>query len=267
MSNYYFLAPSLPPLIWGVRPELTFDALKVRLRENLSSKDWTLIEKMLLLVDICNIRYLLMEEPIDSRGGLSEKELDEALLIRDLLPSYVFEFLDQFEKTTDRIRHFSGLIARFFNEEIPQAQGFLRRFFTFEREWRLVLVGLRAKQMGRDVVRELQFEDPADPLVASILAQKDGDRYDPPEAYQELKELMNSSYPDPLEEQKAFMAYRLKKIEEMEEAGSFSMDAILSYTARLMIIEQYEALDEEVGRRILEGIPQRELLRKEHMDE
>lgn len=263
MRNYYFLAPSLPPLVWGARPELSFEALRVRLRENLSSKDWALVERLLRFTDVCNIRYLLMEEPIDGRGEFSEKELDEALLIRDLLPGYVFEFLDQFEKTTDKIRHFSGLVARFFNEEIPRVKGFLHRFFTFEREWRLVMVGLRAKQIGRDVVKELQFEDSTDPFVAHILAQKDGDRYDPPEAYQELKELVNASYPDPLEEQKAFMTYRLKKIEEMGEADPFSIESILSYTARLAMIEQYDELNEETGRRILEGIP----LSKERMDE
>ncbi|MBI4142664.1 thioredoxin domain-containing protein, partial [Candidatus Uhrbacteria bacterium] len=36
-----------------------------------------------------------------------------------------------------------------------------------------VLTALRAKQSGRDLAVELQFEDPKDPFVLQILSQKD----------------------------------------------------------------------------------------------
>ena len=252
MGNYYFLAPSLPPLVLRDRPEITFEELKVRLAANLDKGDKKLADLLMRFTDICNIRHLFTEEPIDPRGTLSEKQLDEALLVRSGLPDYVFDFLDQFEKTQDRIRQFSALLARFFQEEIPHLNGFLKKYFTFEREWRLVLVGLRSKQMGRDVARELQFEDFADPFVAQILAQKDADRYEPPAEYSELSDLMTATYPDAWEQHKAFFEYRFKKVEEMVEGSLFSIDVILAYMARLMLIEQYNELDEEKGRMILE---------------
>lgn len=252
MGNYFFLAPSLPPLLLRDRPDLSFEELKVRLAVNLDKSDLELARTLMRFTDICNIRNLFMEEPIDSRGTMSEKELDEALLVRAGLPDYVFEFLDQFEKTQDRIRQFSALLARFFQEEIPRLKGFLKKYFTFEREWRLVLVGIRAKQLGRDLARELQFEDFADPFVAQILAQKDADRYEPPVEYSELSELIVATYPDAWEQHKAFAEYRFKKVEEMAEDSLFSVDVILAYMARLMIIEQYNELDEEKGQMILE---------------
>lgn len=252
MRNYYFVVPSLPPLSLHERPEISFEELVVRLSNNLSKKDLEKTKVLRRLVDIYNIRSLLMEEPIDPRGNLNEKELDEALLVHAGLPEYVFEFLDQFEKVPDKIRNFSGLLARYFNEEIPKQKGFLREYLTFERESRLVLLALRAKQLGRDVAKELQFEDPTDPLVAHILAQKDSDRYEPLQEYQDLKELIASCYPDPWEENKAFAEYRFKKIAEMAERKHFSIDAILRYMAQLMILESILELDAAKGRMILD---------------
>ncbi len=253
MRNYYFVVPSLPPLSLRERPEISFEELMARLAINLSKKDWEKTKILRRLVDMYNIRALLMEEPIDPRGNLNEKELDEALLVRAGLPDYVFEFLGQFEKVPDKIRNFSGLLARYFNEEIPKHKGFLRKYLTFERECRLILVALRAKQLGRDVVKELQFEDPTDPLVAHILAQRDSDVYDPPPEYQDLKELLASCGSDPWEENRAFAEYRFKKIDELAETKQpFTIDVILAYLAQLMILEYIIELDTARGRMILD---------------
>jgi hypothetical protein len=255
MRNYYFVAPSLPPLSIHERPEITFDELMARLQVNLSKHDLEKIKVLRRFVDMYNIRALLMEEPVDPRGNLNEKELDEALLVQGVnaaLPDYVFDFLDQFEKTADKIRNFSGLLARFFNEEIPRQEGFLRRYLQFERECRLVLLGLRAKQLRRDVVRELQFEDPTDPIVAHILAQKDSEVYEPPSEYAQLKELIVSCHGDPWAEHRAFAEYRFRKIAEMAESKLFSIDQILSYMAQLMIVENINELDAQRGNMILE---------------
>ncbi len=79
-------------------PEITFEELIARLEINLSKEDLEKTNVLRRFVDINNIRALLMEEAIDPRGNLNEKELDEALLVHAVLPDYVFDFLDQFEK-------------------------------------------------------------------------------------------------------------------------------------------------------------------------
>lgn len=254
MANYYFLAASLPPLVLGQKPDVTFAELKERLELNLSKEDLEKTVVFLRMTDIQNIRSLLMEEPIDPRGNLDEKELDEALLIRNILPDYVFEFLDQFENLTDRLRNFFGLLSKFFAEETPKKGGFLAKYLQFEHDWRLVMLAMRAKELGRDVVHELQFEDYSDLLVAQILAQKDASSYEPPAEWVELKELTLASGADPWQRYKAFALWRFKKIEELVEKPLFSIDWILAYMAQLMIVEQWNELDEGKGRMILETL-------------
>ena len=253
MRNYYFLAASLPPLTLGEASEITFEELEHRLKLNLSKSD---LQKTVILrryIDLQNIRFLLLEESIDLRGNLSEKELDEALLIQDILPEYVFDFLEHFESKEDKIRNFSGLYARYFSEEIPKQSGFLANYLEFERDWRLVMLGLRAKKLRRDLVSELQFEDFSDPLVAHLLSQKDMEEYEPPQEYVELKELMHACAEDPWQQFVTFAAYRFRKIEDIAGSPIFSMDWILGYIARLMIVEKYNELSEELGKTILEN--------------
>ena len=252
MQNYYFVVPSLPPLSIRGRPELSFVDMMERLKICLSRKDLEKTKVIRLFVDICNIRALFLEEDIDPHGNLSEKELDEALLLQTNLPEYVFHFLSQFKKVSDKISHFPGLLALFFNEELRKWKGFLHSYLMFERESRLVLVGLRAKRLGIDLLKELQFEDPKDPLVAHLLAQKDMDRYDPPTEYQDLKDLMDSCYQDPWAEYEAFALYRFRRLEEMAEGKAFSVDRILCYMAQLMIVEDLFELDAQKGAMILD---------------
>lgn len=251
MKNYYFVAPSLPPLVLGEIPEITFEELMERLQLNLSAEDLKKVSTLRLVIDLQNIRSLYLEQPLDPHGNLLEKELDEALLAQDHLPEYVFEFLGQFEETKEKARHFFGLLSYYYAEEIPKQSGFLKKFLIFQREIHLVLSALRAKKTGRDILEELQFEDFTDPFVAHILAQRDLDDYDPPLEYQELKSLLERCGNAPFEQHRAVVQFEFEKIEEMTGYPLFSLDWILGYIAQLMLVERWNKLDDQKGQDIL----------------
>ncbi len=251
MTSYFFVVPSLPPIILGEKPELRLSEFRMRLAWNLSSNDMGQIEVLGRYEDILNVRSLIAEEPISFLGNLSEKELDEALLVQGVFPEYVFDVLDKYEGTAAKITHFSELIVRFFQEEIAARSGFLRSYLEFERNWRLVLLGIRAKELGRDVTVELQYEDPYDPLVAEILAGRDSEKFIIPSDYLSLQEQLAFCGKDPWEQYKAFAKWRFQKIEDLVEGKNFSIDAILAYGAQLMIAEEWYALDEEQGSLLL----------------
>lgn len=253
MANYYFLSASLPSLTLGEKTDLSFSELIARLDINLDRKD---IEKVITFrrwIDLNNIRTLYLEDAIDPRGNLSEKELDQALLLQDGLPDYVFDFLNRFESVQERLRFFPGLLAAYFREEIPLQQGFLKRYLEFERAWRLVLLGIKATEQGRDLVEELQFEDMKDPLIIDLLTQRDAITYEPPSEFVSLREKYLACGPDPLQQFKEIAHWRFKHIEELVEEPLFSIDWILGYMAQLLIVEQWNDLDSEKGEIILEA--------------
>ena len=253
MANYYFLAPSLPPLKLGERCDLSFEELIWRYQMNLTKEDHKKMVVFRRYIDLNNIRFLFLEESIDPRGNLSEKDLDESLLIKDVLADYVFDFLDRYDSVPEKLRHFPGVFALFFKEEIEKQSGFLRRYFCFEREWKLVMLAIKAKEFKKDVVKELQFEDFTDPFVAQILVQKDSDTYDPPEEYLDLKEKYLSCGLDPWEQYKTIAKWRFDKIGELVDKPLFSIDWILSYMAQLWIVEDWNELDEVKGKMILDA--------------
>lgn len=252
MSRYVFLVPFLPPLALGKSPDWSFGELISVLQVNLSHKDLEKIKVLLLAVDLSNIRNLLLGKPIDPHGNFSEKELDEALLLKSDLPQYVFDFLDQFEDNVTKLKNFWGLFSQFFAEEIAKQKGFLKKYLTFERESRLVLLALRAIQAKKDLLQELQFEDPLDPFVTSILLQKDLERYTPPFEYARLKEIFFTYYKDPWEQYRAFTKYQLATVADLASKNLFSIDYILCYVAQFILVESLYNLDKREGEKILE---------------
>jgi hypothetical protein len=248
MAEYYFIGTALPPLSIGVKPGISFKELYDMLILNVSPADLEKADDLLWSIDLSNIRSFWMGLPLDNRGKFSPKELEEALLVREGLPEYLIDFLDRYESTEERLRYFPSLNASFYQDNIAKLDnGFLKAYFTMEREIRLVLTALRAKNTGRDVARELQFEDPTDSFVMEILAQKDSADYIPPPDYEDLKALYLNALTKPKELHRALLEYRFKKVEEMEENERFSMDRILGYLVRLMIVESWESLNESQG--------------------
>ena len=196
----------------------------------------------------------MQDRPVDPRGNLNEKQLEEALLLEDFFPPFVFSFFKKYEKMSDRIKFFSMLLSQFFDEKIQKEKGFLSKYFRLEKEIRLILTALRAKEIKRDISYELQYEDATDFFVAYILAQKDMDTFEPPKEYEELKILYKKYHQTPLLLMKENIFFRLKKIEQMQEGKEFSIDYILSYQAILAMVEDWMQLEIEKEKKIIETL-------------
>lgn len=249
MANYYFLITAFEPLEFGVRPELSLKELIDYLEMNLTAEDQKLLQILWRPVDLYNIRAFWLGKPLKEMGRFKAKELEEELLVQGDLPEYLIEFLQKYDSVRDRLRYFSSNYVAMYKDE--GLRGFLRKYFDFERNLRLVLLALRSIDSGRDVVYQLQFEDPHDPLVADILAQKEAKEYSPPSEYEEIKTLFMNYRSDALDLNFAIEEYRFKKIEEMEVSQDFGIDRILAYVAKYMIIESVTAKDLEKGKEIL----------------
>ncbi len=251
---YYFVLLSLPPLSLKTDPEMTFMELKDILSINLTKSDYKKVLILLRPIDLENVRAFWLGIPLNERGTLNAAALEEALLVQDNLPIYFVDYLNQYETTEERLKYFPSLVATLF-QETEQFSGFMKDFYQFERERMLILTALRAKLANRDIVRELQFEDPTDPLIANILAQKDAADYIPPSKFEKLKILFVENSHNPEKLNRAILEYRLEMIEEMEENyPPFSMDRVLSYVARFLLIDSLRHLDLEKANMEVENL-------------
>lgn len=251
MTQYYFVASALPPLQLGAIPEMSFKELRELVTANLTPGDLKQFNLLLEQVDLYNIKALWLGLPLDEKGTILGKALEEALLVPGLLPNYITDFVERYETIEDRLHYFPSLYASMYRQK---RDGFLLKYYSFERELALVMTALRAKKMGRDVVRELQFEDPYDPFVADILAQKDAIDYTPPLEYEDLKAIFVENSSDPRKLYENILKYRFKKIGGWVENEHFTLDQILAYAARLLIVEKILEISETQAKEIIEKL-------------
>ena len=256
MSNYYFLATSLPELKLGTPPEISFSELLFLYKQNLNAEDFAKVQQIRLIFDIENIRAFWLQEPLDPRGRFDENSLEEAILTGVGFPNYVSDFLAKHDELKDRLRHFPSLIAQYYREEIAKSTGFLKEYFIFERGLRLVLVAFRAKKMDRDILVELQYENTDDALVAQILSQKDMKSYDPPEQYELVKPMIEELFKEPAALNKALFEYRFHKIDELVGLQVFTIDALLAYFIKFIMVEKWQEQDREKGIQLIKKIIQ-----------
>jgi hypothetical protein len=247
MSDYYYLASSLPALEIGEIPRVSFDELMDDLHLNLLSEDLHKAEVLRRWIDIKNLGASFRSDDINPRGNV---DLEDIATI-EKYPLYIQEFLGEHESNEERVKYFPKLLALFFQNELPQAEGFLEQYLRFERDWRLVMVGFRAKVLQRDLAEELQYEDPEDILVAHILAQKDAPTYEPPVWFSNLKEIFEECKDEPIKLHKALCQYRFSILERLFQKEFFSIDRILGYMTQLIIVEQWLELDANTGKAIL----------------
>jgi hypothetical protein len=255
MTNYYYVGISLPSLSLDIPPEITFKDFNRLLKDNLSEKD---SQKTLFIRrydDILNLRAYWLGTSLNVHGELNILELSEAVVSQTGLPSYVYDFIDKYPNKEDRLLHFPFLLAKFFQEAVLEKDSFLRNYFNFERELRLVWTAYRAKKLGKDLNFELQFENPEEELIAQLLALKEAKIFELPEKFQNLKVIFENFDDNPLALEKALDQYRIEYIEKMIESHDpFSIERILAYMIQLMIIEKWFELDKEKGKEIVDMI-------------
>lgn len=254
MPNYYFLGTFLPELSIGQNPKIGFDELDQWLHQHLSRKDYAKTKTIRSLFDLFNLRAYWKGEPLDRYGNLSLSDLEEALTSRSLLPAFVFDYLDHCRSVEDQLVRYPELLVIFCRHAIAKTSGLLKYYLVLERELRLVLTAFRTKILGRDIYQELQYEDPEEDLIAQILAQKDAPVYQAPEKYEEIAALFHKYQEKPMELQKALLTYRFNKIEEFLGIELFSIDCILAYVIKLILVEKWQRLDKEKGLKIVETI-------------
>lgn len=243
MANYFFLISAFPPLKFGVRPLLSFKEVREMLPLNLTDKDMLAVRRLLRPLDLYNLRALWLEAPLNEEGNFNAKDLEDSLLQKGIIPTFLSDFLDRYDSTAERLHNFPSLYASLYRE-MSDLKGFLAKYYQFEREVRLILTALRCKTVGRDPIVELQFEDPTEFFIADILAQKESPDYVPPKEYEDLKTFFLDNTYDPRKLQQAILQYRFNKIEEMEDSQDFSIDRVLAYLARLLIVEESTELDD-----------------------
>jgi hypothetical protein len=252
MSNITFLSTALPPIVWESIPEITYEQFQDLLNDNLSKQDLEQAEVIQRLIDLENLRCLWKKEKLNPKGKFNALTLEEAIVTRTGFPFYVNDFLDMYTSTEKRVHFFPKLLVDYFAEEETRASGFLKKYLGFERKWRIVLAALRAKELKRDLLEELQFEDVNDAFISRILAQKDALTFDPEAPFDALVPMYQQAKDKPFQFYQDLAAWRFEKIEGFIGVDTISLEKVLGYMARLITALDYTEMDQKSGDKMIE---------------
>lgn len=259
MSQYYYVGIVLPELSFDEPPELSFQELDQLLRDQLSSADYQKTRLIREYFDLLNLRALWLGQPWDMpwdvRGELTESEMEEAVLTRSGISQNIIDYLEDYTSKEDRLRHFPRLIAEFFRKAANSSDRFLRDYFQFERALRLVMTGYRAHTLKKDLALELQYEDPEDPMVAQLLAQRDSAHFVFPEGFEQLAVLFQNHAGDPMGLQRALDELQFDHLEKLLVGrDSFSVQRVLGYLIQWNLVEKWFAVDAKGGEDLVRNI-------------
>lgn len=256
--TFYYLASSLTPLEFGDLPECGFLDLLDKFTMSLSQSEGKSFRVLRLYYDLENIKKILLNSSapldFDIRANLGKKELLEALEHRTFFDEYVFDFFDAYSSSKDRLEHFSKLVSDYFKYEAEKTTGFLQSYLLFERDYRLILSAFRAKKLKRNMESVFAFESDKDPIIETILNQRDSPYFEAPAGYEELQEMLVSSKDKPLYQYRHLAEYRFNTVRSMVHDKPFTLDYLMSYAVRVSILEDLANLNEIKGNENLNTI-------------
>jgi len=181
-------------------------------------------DTLLQMLDCKNMEALLQEQDwFDERGPRSKQQLQE----RTDLPPYMEEFVVQWEAGTISGPYPFDALWRDYFENLYETGArthsrFLMESAIWETEVRNGLARQRAANLGWEAEPRLLAPQHGGPAIQDLMMQ--------------VKEAAT-----PLAKQRVVDQARLAAIDEMGAQGPFSLDAVLRYLAKVLVLDRWAA--------------------------
>ncbi|MDX9811010.1 MAG: DUF2764 family protein [Bacteroidales bacterium] len=260
--HYYYLVAGLADLIFDNKAGLSIEEFREELRVNLHPADFSLVSLLFLPHDNNNLLEFLSgkEDRWDENGTYTladfeeQKRVIESILKeKDVLPGYMVDIMTGFygsEEGIDEAQLRKKLSEGYINMVLGSGNRFLEQWIRYDTDINNIYTFLNAKKLGLDVEKHLIGDD-------SLAA--------------ELRELYRSGkdFVIPFEPDYAQAIFRIATENEFHEAEKktdlerwsyldsltffeyFTIDQVLGYLLRFLIVKRWERLDPETGKKML----------------
>lgn len=266
-SNYYYLVAGLPDLVFDEgKTFASSDAFISEAQEQLQPKDLQLFAAVRYPFDNTNLIALLEKKalPHDARGTFCAEELSLALKNPDMLPEYMQFFLEDHRENrssqpgmtlTDQLNWF------FYTWAMHHTNPFIAGWFTFEQNLRNVASGINAqKGLSHLAVQATEREKAVaafivgrDEVAEAVLRSSSPD-FGLGTQYPWVEKLLGFSRGNLTDLEKGIDTLRWDMLNEMTIFSYFQVETILAFFIKLSIVERWQGLDEQQGRKHLDRL-------------
>ncbi|HJX33859.1 MAG TPA: DUF2764 family protein [Desulfatiglandales bacterium] len=240
--KYYFLASYLPEIHReDTKIKISFSDL-LEERFHIPREDWKEIELLLLGRDILILDGLLRGRDMEVKDSVFGPEFwrEQIKAPGEGCPVFILELLRDLDTKTFGTRESDKLRGAYFNHVISNTtNGFLRGYFTFQRDLYNILAAMRARKKGLDPSGYIVGEGDLVERLKTSTAEDFG-----------LEELYLESIKKadtPHQQQEAIDRILWDYLDDNTGPDIFHFNVILAYLLKLEILHKRLALSEEEG--------------------
>lgn len=258
-TNYYCLVAGLPDLLLNEeRHPLTSLQFRLDMASELTPPDYQLLEWIYRPYDNKNLINLLLQNDteFDELGNYSEEYLKEQIQAPATIADYMKILItaynsEQFDRSLFNLE--KTLQELFYQSVMKTGNAFIRQWFAFDRNIKSILTALNCRKydysLGQQLVAAGDHTDFQEILLKENIRPELFIDEDIPYLDQLFR--IAESGAQATEKEKALDQIKFTFSDDLTIFNYFTIEKILSFAVKLLIIDRWRKLDDETGKAFL----------------
>ncbi len=257
-NNYYYLISGLPDILFDdAKSQISIEAYKAELANNLLPEDYNLIKLYFSSIDNQNLLKYLVDENAEfsNLGNLDKSDFEEviALLkeeennINTQIPEYFIPFIQGYYNDAPVIKDLSWenqLISLYYDYILKTKNDFVRDYFQFEMNVSNILTALNCRKYNLDVKENVI----GDNEISNQLRESGAKDFGLNLLIDYFDQLVRISETDNiLEKEKKIDLLKWNFIDDNTFFHYFDIEKVFGYLIKLTILERWLKLSKENG--------------------
>lgn len=268
VKHHYYLIASLPDLRWEGEVPFPITAF---LEENETALSPLMdnVNDIILLNDLRNMHGYIRVHCADYISGSSkrsrealnsefnepslfdEEAMRELLVEPDELPEFIVSFLVENKECADRYTNFDSLYASYYDHLGEKDSDFFKEYSLFESSLRKIMAAFRARSQGLDMETSVPGSDE---ITDTILVNRTASDLGLKNIFPYIGEIVETFKEDTLNREKKLDKIRFFFLENFTGEDPFKEDCVYAYIFQLLLLERWQMLNREKGKKIVSNI-------------
>jgi hypothetical protein len=260
LTNYYTIITGLQDLSLDTRRILVpLAEFKTTLSEFLTEEDYQLAEALLLTIDNKNIlnKILKNKEEFIPNGKYSEEEINEIVAVPVDVEPYIIEFVEEAREDTSSSENQKELtLFRLYNEYLYSlGNEFLQDWASFSINLKNYLIAKNCAEYNFKAEEQLLMTEFTENVYQALVRGSFGSDIIKDELlFSEKIVSILDSEKTVVQKEHELDDLRFEVLEELTFFNYFSIEKILSYIIKVIIIERWLRMDKEQGQKAFKAI-------------
>lgn len=251
--DYIAFIAGLPEIAWDDRKlSLTVAEFREQLREYITGRDEKLIDLFFLPNDNAQVLRLLRKQEPDAAltTVYPVKLLEDEIIEPDkAIPSYLRDFITDFKE--EHLRYDlspENVLSWMYYDYMREADNLLvKRYAEFSMNLKNLVTALNARKYGMEISREVIGDNELAIALRTSNAKDFGLGMDYPYVEKVLALMDNDNL---VERERGLDLIIWNFLDEAVTFEYFSLERVISYMLRLMIVERWSKMSSESGRKV-----------------